>query len=100
MSSAKRLKYFLRYHVIRLGLTLVGALPWSWAGALGDAFGAMAYRLASRERQKTLTSLAVAFPELSEDARFALGRRTFRHLGRCTFELACLHQQKKVIPGI
>ena len=50
--------------------------------------GSAAFHLALGERQKALASLAVAFPEMSEDARRELAHRCFRHLGTAALEMA------------
>ncbi len=92
MSSAKRLKRFIRYHAIRVALALIGVLPWRWAGALGEGLGALAFRLGGRERQKALRSLEIAFPEAAPAERLHLAERSFRHLARCAFELACVRK--------
>jgi KDO2-lipid IV(A) lauroyltransferase len=67
---------------------MVERLPLRWAQALGRAVGTAAFHLAPGERRKALASLAVAFPELSEEARLDLVRRCFRHLGTAALEMA------------
>ncbi|MFZ5470378.1 MAG: lysophospholipid acyltransferase family protein [Myxococcota bacterium] len=68
-------------------LTLVGVFPLGLASWLGDFFGTLAFLFAARERKKALASLAIAFPELSAAERTRVARASFRHLGRCAFEL-------------
>ncbi len=85
---SKRLKRTLRYGLLRAALALVGRLPLGWAQALGRALGSAAFHLAPAERRKALDSLAIAFPELSEEARRALACRCFRHLGTAALEMA------------
>src|SRR5260370_7015442 len=60
------------------------------ARQLGDALGAVAFRLAPGERRKALASLAIAFPEKSESERRAVAPECFPPLGRCALDLACL----------
>ncbi len=83
---SKRLKRFVRWLLVRQAVFWVSLLPLRWASALGARFGALAYALAGRERKKALSSLERAGqpPELA--------RRTFEHLGRAAFELACIRQ--------
>jgi KDO2-lipid IV(A) lauroyltransferase len=88
----KRAKRWVRFQAVRLLLGLVGALPLRWASAFGAWFGAAAFWLAPGERKKALRSLEQAFPEGTSEAREALARDCFRHLGRCAFELACIEQ--------
>jgi len=89
-SLAKRLKRWVRYWVVRIGLAVVSRLPVRMAARLGEAFGSAAFHLAAGERRKALESLAVAFPEKTELERKAIALSSFRHLGRSTFENACL----------
>ncbi len=89
---AKRLKRFLRYLAVRAAVSLVGLLPLGVAGALGEALGGWAFALAGGERRKALESLGRAFPSLGTQAREALAKECFRHLGRAAFELACVRQ--------
>lgn len=68
---------------------LFSALGWRRAQRLGRAFGRLAWRLARRDRGRTLDHLALAYPELTVVERSALGRRCFEHLGTLLGE--CLH---------
>jgi Kdo2-lipid IVA lauroyltransferase/acyltransferase len=56
-------------------------LEWSDAQRLGRGFGALAWRLAGRERRRTREHLALALPELSAAAREGIGRASFAHFG-------------------
>lgn len=85
---SKRLKRTLRYGLLRAVLAVVERLPLGWAQALGRALGSAAFHLAPGERRKALASLAVAFPEMPEEARLELARRCFRHLGTAALEMA------------
>jgi KDO2-lipid IV(A) lauroyltransferase len=69
-------------------LAVVGVLPLGWAQALGRALGSAAFHLAPVERRKALASLAVAFPEMTEEARLERVRKCFRHLGTVALEMA------------
>ncbi len=89
---AKRLKRWVRYVAIRMAAWWLAWLPVRLAARIGDAFGALTYVLARGERRKALASLATAFPQKTDAERLALARASFRHLGRCVFELACVHQ--------
>jgi Kdo2-lipid IVA lauroyltransferase/acyltransferase len=88
----KALRRTLRYGLVRLILAVVGRVPLATAVRWGERLGEGAFRWAPREREKALASLTVAFPELDARAREALGLASFRHLGRCAAELACLRQ--------
>lgn len=88
----KRLKRWLRYWAIRLAASMLALLPIRFASRLGAAFGALAFHVAPGERRKALESLSIAFPQQSKSERWSLARETFRHLGRCMFELVCVRQ--------
>lgn len=94
-ANAKRLKRLVRFWLLRAVLVAVGWLPFRLAQRLGDALGSLAFALAAGERAKALASLSLAFPEWTPAQKNILARETFRHLGRCAFELACVH---KVLP--
>ncbi len=68
---------------------LLQPLPLGVARALGARLGSVAYTLAGGERRKALKSLAVAFPEKSDEERQSLARAAFRHLGAAALEVAC-----------
>lgn len=88
----KRLKRTARYLGLRVAAAALALLPIHLAAPLGALLGHLAYFLAPSERQKTLASLATAWPERGETERRALARAAFRHLGRCIFELICVRQ--------
>jgi len=64
-------------------------LGWTRAQRLGRALGRVAWRLARRDRRRTLDHLALAFPQMPGGERAALARRSFAHLGELLGE--CLH---------
>lgn len=63
-----------------------GTLSWSAAQRLGRGVGRLGWRLKSRDRQRVLTHLTIAFPELAARERQARGRASFEHLGACLGE--------------
>jgi KDO2-lipid IV(A) lauroyltransferase len=54
---------------------------WEGAQRFGALVGALGWRLARRDRRRTLEHLAIAFPEMPASEREQLGRASFRHLG-------------------
>ena len=66
---------------------LLSALPWSWQGALARALGRLAWQVARRDRRTTLINLRLAYPQLTERERRALGRGHFRSLVYSLFEI-------------
>ena len=79
----------MRYLLLRAVFALFGLLPLHVGISLGAALGRFAFRVAGGERRKSLASLSVAFPELSEAQRYDLGLRCFEHLGMCAGEVFC-----------
>jgi len=56
-------------------------LEWNDAQTFGRLFGRLAWSLAGRDRQRALSHLAIAFPDLDSDQRRGLGRASFAHFG-------------------
>jgi KDO2-lipid IV(A) lauroyltransferase len=69
-------------------LWLIHFLPMRWIGALGAGLGSIVYRFG--RGRVTRVNLALCFPEMSERERDALGRRSFRMLGRNALELSLM----------
>jgi len=51
---------------------------------VGAQLGGLLYRVSRRHRERALTNLAMAYPELSSEPREDLARRVFAHYGRMT----------------
>lgn len=54
------------------------------AERLGARFGNLAYKLDKKHRQRTLSNLEMAMPELSQERREEIALGVFRHFGRIT----------------
>jgi len=65
-------------------------LPLRLALALGTLVGRLAWPLARKTRAQMLASLAVAFPEKSEEERQAIARRTLVHLAWLAAEMVTI----------
>jgi KDO2-lipid IV(A) lauroyltransferase len=76
-------------HLVRGLSTFFARLSWPALERVGRGLGLLAWALSRRDRRRTLDHLALAFPELPEPARRALGRDVFRHQGMNLAE--CLH---------
>ena len=68
---------------------LFSRLSWSRAQGVGAALGRFAWRVARRDRKRTLDHLALAFPEMSVGELRGLAQRCFVHLGTLLGE--CLY---------
>jgi KDO2-lipid IV(A) lauroyltransferase len=72
----------LVYHVGRLIVSVLQALPLAWVVRLGRWGGALAYLLDGRHRRVALANLALCYgAELPPHARRALARENFRRIG-------------------
>lgn len=77
----------------RLLDTFFRDLAWEQAQGAGQALGRLLWRLSRRDRRRALDHLRLAFPELDEAERRAIGRASFAHLGATLGE--CLHLADK-----
>lgn len=66
----------------------IGVLPWSALSALSRGLGVLAWHLARRDRRVTLVNLRLAYPDMTERERRAIGRRHFQSLIYSLFETA------------
>jgi KDO2-lipid IV(A) lauroyltransferase len=71
----------LEYAAVLVLVKLMGALPRSWARALGAGVGGAASLLLARLRKVGLRNLELAFPEKSPSERERILRELFRNLG-------------------
>ncbi len=88
----KRIRRSVRSWLIRVAFRLLSALPLGAALRLGAAAGDVAWRLSARNRRLALQHLALAFPEATEPVRRAIGRESFRNLGRAALELVAIRR--------
>jgi KDO2-lipid IV(A) lauroyltransferase len=78
-----------RWWPVWIGLGIVRSLallPWRWQSALARGLGALAWRIAHRDRTITLVNLRLAFPDLAEDERVRRAKRHFQSLVYALFE--------------
>ena len=68
-------------------------------GALGAAYGKVAFALATRDDQVARANLALAFPERSGDERSDLLDRMWRNAGRMVADMALLDRWSRVDPA-
>jgi Kdo2-lipid IVA lauroyltransferase/acyltransferase len=69
-------------------LWLLHFLPIRWIGLLGAGLGSVLYRFG--RGRVTRINLALCFPDMPEQERYAMGLRHFRLLGRNALELSLL----------
>jgi len=89
-SGRKALKYIKNsfIYVSARGLFwLAGAIPLRIGLRLGPAVGSLAWHLLRYERECSRNHLRVAFPDLTDHERDAIGKETYGNLGRSFFEL-------------
>jgi len=85
--GAQRLKNNLIYCGALLVFRLARLIPLRWGIRLGVILGGAAWLVLGHERRCSLAHLKVAFPDWTDAERAATGQASFRHLGRCLFEL-------------
>jgi KDO2-lipid IV(A) lauroyltransferase len=79
--------------LLRMLSAALGGRAWRTVQAFGRAVGSLGFRLSSRERRRTLEHLALAMPQLGDEARRRLAREVFRNQGMNLAEcLALLHR--------
>jgi KDO2-lipid IV(A) lauroyltransferase len=66
------------------------ASDWDTCRAFGARCGDLAWRLAGRDRKRSLDHLTLAFPDLTPATLHELGRKSFRHHGESLAELLYL----------
>ena len=71
-------------------LWLIAQLPFDTLLRLGRGLGLLVFYLLPSRRDTTLTNLALAFPELTDEARHRLARENYRHVGMVMTENAAL----------
>jgi KDO2-lipid IV(A) lauroyltransferase len=77
-------------HAGVLFMRLLSRLPLAWVRALGHALGALLFVVAWPRRRVALINLALCFPELTEEERHALARRTFIHFAQAWLDRSWL----------
>ena len=71
----------LEYVVVWTLVKLLGALPRSWARAVGACVGSIAFSILGRLKKAGLRNLELAFPEQTEGDREQILRCLYRNLG-------------------
>jgi lauroyl/myristoyl acyltransferase len=77
----------------------MGRLPAPLALGLGRRFGDLTAMALPRRRRVVLRNLALAFPDLPDDGRRRLARRSWQHLGMTVVEMARVDAKTRG-PGI
>lgn len=91
----------LEYALAWTSLKSLGALPRSWARALGARLAALLFRLQPRWRQIALFNLQLAFPESTDAERRKIVSKMVRNLGWLAAEFAHLpHYNRKNIENV
>lgn len=89
----KKLKHRLRplkAFLIGKGWRLLSFLPLSWLQTLAMLVGGLIWRFAKRERRITLVNLQLAFPDMTETERQALGRQSMIESTRTLLEMGSM----------
>jgi len=96
----RRLRAPLMAGTVHLLAGFFALLSWRAAQRAGRAIGHLGWRVAGRDRRRTLDHLAMAFPERSAAELEHLGRRCFAHLGTVLTEVLWLfHRDCEALRG-
>jgi Kdo2-lipid IVA lauroyltransferase/acyltransferase len=80
----------LVYLLARMVIGFFRVIPRRTAVAVLDLLGALAWRLDRRHRKIALVNLRIAFPDLSDPERSAIGRRSFQNAAQNVLEVSRL----------
>ena len=72
------------------------------AEKVGERLGGLAYRLVKSRRNRALSNLKLAFPEMSEEERIQIAKGVFEHFGRimCDFVRSGKRSTDEVLQSI
>ena len=84
----RSIKEFIQYGFARLLLGSFGLMPCPVARRAASALAWLGFHLARRQRKAGLWNLQMAFPELSNEERQRILRRSFENLGRLLVEFS------------
>ncbi len=84
-----KFKHHVIYYTANILIGILGLLPYSWMGPLGRTFGLLVFRLAKKEREKTVRNIRTAFPNQMTWAQAEkFGENVWIRLGWNLFEVA------------
>lgn len=83
----QKLKNHLIYYSARVLMAFLVWLPFPLVSRFGRLFGGLVFKMAGKERRKTLESLKTAYPEINPTEAKKLGRAAWKNIGRNLFEL-------------
>lgn len=86
VSLRKRVRREVRVRGLLVLLRLLRLLPFGFATALCERLGRLGYLVSPRQRKLALRTLALSFPERSEEDRRRIAKDSFAHLGRSLAE--------------
>ncbi|HVS03926.1 MAG TPA: hypothetical protein VMT16_14265, partial [Thermoanaerobaculia bacterium] len=92
-SAWRRLRGLLELALAETLTLALQLLPWRGVQAIGRWLGRLGWRVAGRERRRTLAHLELAFPDATAAGREHLGRRCFEHFGTTLAE--CLWMRRR-----
>jgi len=85
---SKRLRFWLEAAGLRLGVAIVGLLPYRWLRPMGRCFAWVVYRLDSRGRKVALSNLQCAFPGRFDDRQLRrMAEASYATFARTMLEL-------------
>lgn len=88
MGKKSKVQIWTEYSVVSLLLGFLGVLPRTIALRLSIGVARLGYRLLSGLRKTGMRSLAIAYPQISDDDKTRILRGTFESLGRVLGEVS------------
>ena len=88
MAKKSKLQTWAEYSVVSLLLGFLGVLPRKLAIALSIGLARLGHRLLGSLRKTGMRTLAIAYPEMTDDERTRILRGTFESLGRVLGEVS------------
>lgn len=85
--TLQKVKNDIIFYAARALIFIAETIPLSIGLKIGAAVGGAAWRLLPYERNCSMIHLKVAFPEKSDAELLAIGKESFRNLGRSFFEI-------------
>lgn len=84
-----KIKHHVIYYSASVLIGFLGFLPFRWMGFLGRVFGLLVFKLAKKEREKTIRNIRTAFPkDMTWPQAEKLARSVWIRLGWNLFEVA------------
>jgi len=83
-----KFKHHVIYYAASALIGFLGFLPFSWMGFLGRVFGLLVFKLAKKEREKTVRNIRMGYPDMTWLQAEKFAQAVWIRLGWNLFEVA------------